>query len=87
MEITILMIKFFFLSWTITRFEPIHMILEALPDNLIFNLLRLLLTCIKCVLFWSVLIFTGNIFLASGMAFIGFWYDKFISPIENKVRL
>ena len=84
---TILMIKLFLLAWVITRFEPIQMLLELLPDNLFSNLIRLLTTCLKCVLFWSVLIFTGDIFLASGMAFIGFWYDKIIAPIENKVRL
>jgi hypothetical protein len=87
MEIGILMIKLFLLCWVITRFEPIQMILELLPDNLISNLIRLFTSCLKCVLFWTVLIFTGDIFLASGMAFIGFWYDKLISPIENKVRL
>ena len=82
-----LLIKLFLLSWVITRFEPISMILEILPDNLIFNLFRLLLTCLKCVLFWMTLSFTGDIFISAGMAFIGFWYDKLIGPIENKVRL
>ena len=87
MEIAILLIKFFLLAWVITRFEPIQMLLELLPDNLMSNLIKLLLSCLKCVLFWSVLSFTGDVFLASGMAFVVFWYDKFISPIENKVRL
>lgn len=87
MGMTILMIKFFVLAWVITRFEPIQMLLELLPDNLVSNLIKLLLSCLKCVLFWSILLFTGDVFIASGMAFIGFWYDKLISPIENKVRL
>lgn len=82
-----IMIKLFLLAWVITRFEPIQMLVELLPDKLIYNLIKLLLTCLKCVLFWSVLVFTGDIFLASGMAFIGFWYDKLIGPQENKVRL
>ena len=81
------MIKLFLLAWVITRFEPIQIVLELIPDNLVFNLLKLLVSCLKCVLFWLVLIFTYDIFLASGMAFIAFWYDKLISPIENKVRL
>lgn len=87
MEMTILMIKFFVLAWVVTRFEPIQMLLELLPDNLVSNLTKLLLSCLKCVLFWSVLSFTGDVFIASGMAFIGFWYDKIIGPIENRVRL
>lgn len=81
------MIKLFLLAWVITRFEPIQIVLELIPDNLVFNLLKLLVSCLKCVSFWLVLIFTYDIFLASGMAFIAFWYDKLISPIENKVRL
>ena len=87
MILTIILIKVFLLSWLITRFEPLQMILELLPDKLIYNLIRLLLTCLKCVLLYTTFIFTGDIFLAAGMSFIGFWYDKLISPIENKVRL
>jgi len=87
MEILLTLTNYFLLAWVITRFEPIQMLLELLPDNLVSNLIKLLLSCLKCVLFWSVLIFTGDIFLASMMAFIGFWYDKLISPIENRVRL
>jgi hypothetical protein len=85
--ITITMISIFLVSWVISRFEPFTMILEVLPDKLLYNLFRLLLTCIKCLMFWITLIYTENIVLASGMAFIGFWYDKFIGPIERKVRL
>jgi hypothetical protein len=85
--ITITMISIFLVSWVISRFEPFTMLLEILPDNLISNLFRLMLTCIKCLMFWITLIYTGDIILASGMAFIGFWYDKFIGPIERRVRL
>jgi len=84
---TILMISIFLISWVISRFEPIKMIEEMLPDKLVYNLLRLMITCIKCLIFWITLIWTGNIILASAGAFIGFWYDKFIGPIERKVRL
>lgn len=83
----LILIKVFLLSWLITRFEPIQMVLELLPDNLVINLFRLLLTCLKCVLLYMTFVFTGDIFLAAGMSFVGFWYDKFIGPIENKVRL
>jgi hypothetical protein len=40
-----------------------------------------------CVSFWSTLIWTGDIFIASGVAFVGFWYDKIIGFYENRVRL
>jgi hypothetical protein len=81
------LIGIWLVSWFITRFEPLQMILELLPNKLIYNLFKLLITCLKCVSFWITLIYTGNIVLASGMAFISFFYDKFIGPIERKVRL
>lgn len=87
METIELMTKLFFISWLITRFEPLQMILELLPDKLITNLIKLLLSCLKCVFMWMTLLTTGSIFLAAVGAFVAFWYDKFISPIENKVRL
>lgn len=80
-------IKIFFLAWVITKFEPIEMILELLPDKLFYNVIRLVFSCLMCCLFWTTFALTGNIFAASFMAYIGFWYNKFISPIENKVRL
>lgn len=82
-----ILISIWLMSWVITRFEPIHIILEFLPDNIFFNLLRLLLTCLKCVSFWLTLILTGSILWSSALAFISFWYDKVIGPIENRVKL
>ena len=81
------LISIWLVSWFITRFEPLQMILEPLPNKLIINLIKLLITCLKCVSFWGTLIWTHDIILASGMAFISFWYDKWIGPIERRVRL
>lgn len=77
----------FLLSWFITKFEPLEIFLDLLPDKLFFNLIKVLFSCLMCVSFWTTLIFTFNIFHACGMAFLSFWYMKYISPIENKVRL
>jgi hypothetical protein len=82
-----LLIGIWLVSWFITRFEPLQMVLELMPNKLIYNLFKLLITCLKCVSFWLTLTYTQNIVLASGMAFISFFYDKFIGPIERKVRL
>jgi hypothetical protein len=82
-----MLISIWLVSWFITRFEPLQMVLELLPNKLIPNLIKLLVTCLKCVSFWSTLLVTQNIVLASGMAFISFWYDKWIGPIERRVRL
>lgn len=75
------------LSWLITRFKPLEMILELLPDYLIFNLIVLLLSCLMCVSFWTALIFTQDIYISSLTAFIGFWYDKVFGFYEKRVRL
>ena len=81
------LIGIWLISWFITRFEPLQMVLELLPNKLLFNLFKLLITCLKCVSFWITLCYTQNIVLASGIAFVSFFYDKFIGPIERKVRL
>lgn len=82
-----ILISIWLVSWFITRFEPLQMVLELLPNKLLFNLFKLLITCLKCVTFWITLGYTGNIVYASGMAFISFWYDKWVGPLERKVRL
>lgn len=81
------LISIWLVSWLITHFEPLNMVLELLPDKLFWNLIRLLLTCLKCVSFWLTFIWTGSILFATALAFISFWYDKLIGPIERKVRL
>lgn len=88
MEMMIILgIKIFFGSWLLTRFQPLQMLLEVLPDFLITNIVKLLFTCLMCLSFWSTLVFTGDFVFASIMAFIGFWYDKIIGFYENRVRL
>jgi hypothetical protein len=81
------LISIWLVSWFITRFEPLQMVLELLPNKLLFNLFKLLITCLRCLSFWITLCYTQNIVLASGIAFVSFFYDKFIGPIERKVRL
>ena len=83
----IILIKVFLLSWFITRFEPLQMITDTLPDKLVYNLIKLMVGCLKCVTFWTTIIMTQDVFIASGMAMFGLLYDKLIGPIENKVRL
>lgn len=87
MDIIILLIKIWFVCWMITRFEPLHMILELLPNKLIFNMISLMLTCLKCLSMWVTLSITGDIFLASVMTFISFFYEKNLGIWEKKVRL
>jgi hypothetical protein len=63
------------------------MVLELLPNKLLYNLFKLLITCLKCLTFWVTLVWTENMMMAALMAFISFWYDKWIGPEERKVKL
>lgn len=80
-------IKIFLVSWFITRFKPLKMVGELLPDKLFWNILQLLFSCIMCLSFWIALIWTGDIIFASAMAFISFWYDKLIGFYEDRIKL
>jgi len=88
---TFMIIKIFLLSWTLTHFSPLKMISEYLlsktKDNpmasIIMSITTLPIYCLMCCSFWCGLIISGDIFIASGAAFIGFWYDKLLSSREN----
>jgi hypothetical protein len=86
-EIFLILGKVFILSWCLTRFKPVQWILDLLPGWLVLNLVRLLLTCLQCSSFWIGLILSGDLYLASLSSFIGFWWDKLVSPTENRIRL
>ena len=83
----LILLKIFFLSWMIVRFEPLQWLLDLLPNNLFKYIIITMTTCLKCSNFWLGLILTGNIFLASGMAFIGMLYEKTIGSWETKIKL
>lgn len=77
----------FILSWLITHFKPLTWCLDLLPDKLLFNLLKLLLTCLTCVSFWFGLVWCHDIVISATASFIGFWYDKIFGYYENRIRL
>lgn len=83
----ILLLKSFLLSWFIVRFDPIQWLLDLLPNNIIKYILVTVTTCLKCSNFWIGLILTGDIFIASGMAFFGMLYDKSIGKWETSIKL
>jgi hypothetical protein len=82
----LILLKIFLLSWFIVRFEPIQWCLELLPNNLFKWILVVMTTCLKCSNFWIGLFLTGNIFISSGMAFIGMLYEKTIGKWETKIK-
>jgi hypothetical protein len=66
----------FLIAWFITHFEPIRDRLERL--YLIKRLEKVIdiVTCFKCLSFWSVLIVTWNVYYAIFASLIAYLYDS-----------
>jgi hypothetical protein len=82
----IIMIQIFLISYTITRFEPLQMVLDELPDNLVMNVIKLLLSCSKCVSFWTGLII-GNIWMAMIVSLFMVIFEKTFGHWESKIKI
>lgn len=74
-------------GWLVTRFKPIQLILQLIPDNIFTLLIKVLLECSICVSFWFGLIMTGDFYLSASCAFIMMVYEKTLGQIENKINL
>jgi hypothetical protein len=84
--ITILMIKAFILAYFITRFQPIEMLLEILPDKLIFNILKLAFSCSKCCVFYTSLVYTHNFYYSVLNSFIMIIFERTIGKWERRIE-
>lgn len=82
-----IIIKIFILSWFLTRFKPIRIFFNILPDNILFKVIRYITTCIFCISFWLSILITNDIYLSCFTSFIAFWYDKLLSRYENRIYL
>ena len=80
-------LKVFLIAYTITRFTPIQLLLEMLPDNLFFNVFKLLFSCSKCLALWSGLLLTGDIWLSMAVSFFFVIFEKTFGVWENQIRL
>jgi hypothetical protein len=83
----IILIKIFLITWLITSFEPLQDVLTNLFDKIyqrtnknplkrIYDSLYTILTCQKCLSFWTTLIITQNIFMACGVSFVAFIFEN-----------
>lgn len=84
--IGILLLQTILTAYTISRFEPLKMLLDLLPDNLFWNLLRLLLTCSKCLAFWTGILF-GGIWIGMGASLLITLLEKTIFGWMDQIRL
>jgi hypothetical protein len=83
----IVILKSLLLAWLITNFDPFKRLINLLPEGVIKFYTQTLFSCLKCCSFWAALILSGNIFIAAGVSYLAFWYGKYITPIENEIRI
>lgn len=87
LDILIIIIKGSMLGWLISRFHPLQMLIESIPNKKHFlHWINLIISCSKCCAFWGSLIIFHNIWYAIASSFICLIYEKFLSDWENKIK-
>lgn len=79
--------KIFLLSYTISRFSPLQMLIEMLPNKIYWNLFKLLMSCSKCLALWSGIIMTGNIWISMVVSILMVVFEKTFGEWERKTKL
>ena len=80
------LVGIFLIAFLISHFEPLHWLIDLIPNTFIKSVLTIGFGCVKCLSFWITLGYTRDIMVASLMFFIVFWYDKIVGPYENKIK-
>lgn len=85
----IIILKILGLSYLITHFEPIKWIFDLLEikfsNNILFNILYLMMSCLKCTSFWIGLIMCG-LYVGIICFIISFIYEKNFSNWEKRIK-
>ena len=87
MELIIIILKIFITGWLVTRFKPIQLITQLIPDNLFTLLFKVAIECSMCVSFWYGLILTQDFYTAALASFVMMLYEKSVGRWENKINL
>jgi hypothetical protein len=72
----ILALKVFLIAWLITHFEPLQERIQRLYLIKRLELVIDIVTCFKCLSFWSVLIVTWNVYYAIFASLTAYLYDS-----------
>lgn len=89
----IIFIKVFLLAHLIVKFEPLNWILDAIKPlfeknvilNLIYNIITLATSCLKCTSFWLGWSL-GGFWCGVTMSFIAYLWTQLIQPTIDKIR-
>jgi len=76
-------IKILLLSWFISSFEPLFILLNEIKWRWIKIFLIAILGCFKCASLWIGLILTGNIFISLAAAATA----SILDIIKNKLKI
>ena len=68
--------KVFLITWFIAHFEPLQERIQRLYLIKRLEMLIDILTCFKCLSFWSVLIVTWNVYYAIFASLTAYLYDS-----------
>lgn len=81
--------KVFILSWLLTHFTPIKMIIDTIPmtkwkpiPSILISTITLPFLCLMCCCFWVGLIMTGDIYQAATASILGWLFTKVEQKIE-----
>jgi len=73
----VLISKIIILTWFITEIPGV---IHTIKDNFnIWKLLKLIVTCMKCLSFWITLVVTQDIFIASATSWLAWQFDKHLN--------
>lgn len=85
----------FLIAFVVTKFEPLHWLLETFKHfifkninyKMVFDIITLPFYCLKCFAFWYSLIYYKDLNFAALMFFICYMYLKFIDSKLEKITL
>lgn len=81
-----IIIKILLFSYTITRFEPLEWVLELLPDKLLFNILKYILSCSRCLSFWFGWFYSGSFWIAAISSILMVIIEKTFGKWERTIE-
>jgi len=90
-EITFL-IKGILLAYFITRFEPLHWIIDEIKDtkyklfNIIIGIIKLILTCSRCAALWLTLIISRDPYISIVASFVMVLIEKYILSYVEQIE-
>ena len=82
----VIMIKCFLIAYFCSRYEPINMLIDLIPNAFIKSILTLILTCSKCCIFYTTLLYTHNFYYSVINVFLITLFEKIYGDWVRKIK-